>query len=172
MGHTYFLYSQRVILLFATAAAVSACQPSAENRLLSESGMTLEDPKFYPSDDFVRMGKVHFRNGDYGLAEENYRKALEVTPKDSEAWLGLAASYDGLRRFDLADKAYVQVAKYGRDNPIVLNNAGYSQLMRGNLASARKFLLRAYELDPNNPYIANNLELLGESKSSVKRISL
>ncbi|TMJ35509.1 MAG: tetratricopeptide repeat protein, partial [Alphaproteobacteria bacterium] len=68
--------------------------------------MKLEDPKFYPSDDYIRMGKVHFRNGDYGLAEQKFRKAVEVTPKDAEAWLGLAASYDQLRRFDLADNAY------------------------------------------------------------------
>ncbi len=172
MGHYDIPKIRRATVLVLVAGAVAACQPSAENRLLKESGMTLEDPKFYPSDDYVRQGKVHFRNGDFGLAEENYRKALEVTPKDSEAWLGLAASYDKLRRFDLADKAYVQVAKYGHDNPIVLNNAGYSQLMRGNLAGARKLLLRAYDLDPDNPYIANNLELLGESKNSVKRISL
>jgi hypothetical protein len=33
-------------------------------------------------------------------------------------------------------------------------------------------LLRAYELDPNNPYIANNLKLLGESKKTVKRVNL
>ncbi len=169
---TFHFRACKVAALLSVATALGACQPSAENRLLHESGMKLEDPQFFPSDDYVRMGKVHFRNGDYGLAEENYRKALEVTPQDSEAWLGLAASYDKLRRFDLADKAYVQVAKYGRDNPIVLNNAGYSQLMRGNLASARKFLLRAYELAPDNPYIANNLELLGESNKSVKRISL
>lgn len=172
MKHYSYLHIRRLLILLPVGALLSACQPSAENQLLKESGLTLEDPKFYPSDDFLRTAKVHFRNGDYGLAEENYRKAVEVTPRDSEAWLGLAASYDELRRFDLADKAYVQVAKYGRDNPIVLNNAGYSQLLRGNIASARKFLLRAHELDPENPYIDNNLELLGESNKSVKRISL
>jgi Flp pilus assembly protein TadD len=151
---------------------LAGCQPSAENRLLAESGMKMEDPKFYPSDDYLRMGKVHFRNGDYGLAEEKFRKAVEVTPKDAEAWLGLAASYDQLRRFDLADKAYEKVLIRASDNAVILNNAGYSQLMRGNIEGARRFLLRAYELDPNNPYIVNNLALLGESKKTVKRVNL
>jgi tetratricopeptide (TPR) repeat protein len=86
----------RFITISLLSALVAGCQPSAENRLLAESGQKMEDPKFYPSDDYLRMGKVHFRNGDYGLAEEKFRKAVEVTPKDAEAWLGLAASYDQL----------------------------------------------------------------------------
>jgi Flp pilus assembly protein TadD len=151
---------------------LAACQPSAENRLLQESSMTLEDAKFYPSDDYLRMGKVHFRARAYGLAEENFRKAVEVTPKDTEAWLGLAASYDQLRRFDLADKAYERVLALDGKNAIVLNNAGYSQLLRGNLAAARRLLLKAYEIDPENPYIVNNIALLAESGKSLKRASL
>jgi len=134
--------------------------------------MTMEDAKFYPSDEYIRMAKVNFRNGDYGLAEKNYRKAVEVTPKDAEAWLGLAASYDRLRRFDLADNAYKQVLQLGYNNAAVLNNAGYSQLLRGDLKSARRFLLKAYELEPDNPYIVNNIALLGESEKSVKRVDL
>lgn len=151
---------------------LAGCQPSTENRLLQQSGMKMEDANFYPSDSYVRKGKVHYRSGDYGLAEEQYRKAVEVTPRDAEAWLGLAASYDQLRRFDLADQAYEQVFKMSSNDPVMLNNAGYSQLLRGNIENARKLLLRAYELAPDNIYIANNLKLLGESKSSVKRINL
>jgi len=163
---------KRIFQLAALGLLVAACQPSAENRLLQESGMTMEDAKFYPSDEYIRMAKVNFRNGDYGLAEKNYRKAVEVTPKDAEAWLGLAASYDRLRRFDLADNAYKQVLQLGYNNAAVLNNAGYSQLLRGDLKSARRFLLKAYELEPDNPYIVNNIALLGESEKSVKRVDL
>jgi Flp pilus assembly protein TadD len=162
----------KIILVAALGLLVAGCQPSAENRLLLESGMTMEDAKFYPSDEYIRMAKVNFRNGDYGLAERNYRKAVEVTPKDAEAWLGLAASYDRLRRFDLADKAFERVLQLGYNNAAVLNNAGYSQLLRGDLKSARRFLLKAYELEPENPYIVNNIALLGESEKSVKRVDL
>ena len=132
----------------------------------------MEDPKYFPSDTYVRMGKVSFRNGSYGLAEENFRKAVEVSPRDAEAWIGLAATYDQLRRFDLADKAYERALQFKPDNAVLLNNAGYSKLMRGDLAGARRLLLRAYEIDPQNPYIANNLALLGESEKRIKRTSL
>ncbi len=153
------------------SVGLAACT-SAENRLLQESAMTLEDPRFYPSDEHVRRGKVYFRNNNFGLAEQSFRRAVELTPKDAEAWLGLAASYDHLRRFDLADKAYAKVLELGQKNAAVLNNAGYSQLLRGDLPSARRFFLKAYELEPENPYIANNLQLLGESEKSVKRTEL
>ena len=43
------------------------------------------------------------------------------------------------------------------------------QLLRGDLQSARRFLLKAYELEPDNPYIQNNLKLLGETEKTVKR---
>jgi len=131
--------------------------------------MKMEDPQFYPSDDYIRKAKVYFRNENYGLAAQSYQKAVEVTPKDAEAWLGLAASYDHLRRFDLADKAYERVLQLGAKNATILNNAGYSQLLRGDLQSARRFLLKAYELEPDNPYIQNNLKLLGETEKTVKR---
>ncbi|MGH6906644.1 MAG: tetratricopeptide repeat protein [Aestuariivirga sp.] len=163
---------KEIIQMAAFGLLLAGCQPSAENRLLQGSGMTLEDPKFYPSDEYIRMAKVNFRNGDYGLAESNYRKAVEVTPKDAEAWLGLAASYDQLRRFDLADNAYQKVLQLEAKNAAILNNAGYSQLLRGDLKNARIFLLKAYELEPSNPYIVNNIALLGESGKSVKRTDL
>src|SRR5258705_298744 len=157
------------VLVIILSGTIAACQPSAENRLLAPSGMTMEDTKYYPSDDYIRMAKVNFRNGVYGLAETNFQKAVEVTPKDTEAWLGLAASYDQLRRFDLADNAYAKAMALGANKATVLNNEGYSQLLRGNLQSARRLMLKAYELDSNNPYINNNLALLGESEKNVKR---
>jgi Flp pilus assembly protein TadD len=161
---------QRRVICGLAAILLAACQPvSSENKLLQESGDTLEDPNFYPSDGWLRHGKVSFKNGDFGKAEYSFRKAVEQTPKDREAWLGLAASYDQLRRFDMADTAYEQVYKLGKNDAVTLNNVGYSMLLRGNLSGARKFLLRAYELDPENPYIVHNIELLGESGKQVKR---
>jgi Flp pilus assembly protein TadD len=160
-----------VVAAGALLALLGGCTPSTENTLLAESGLTKEDPKFFPSDDYLRNGKVFYRNGDFGKAELNYRKAVEVTPTDAEAWLGLAASYDQLRRFELADKAYARALALDGKNPTILNNAGYSQLLRGNTENARRLLLKAYEIDPGNPYIINNLALLGETSGTVKRVN-
>jgi Flp pilus assembly protein TadD len=156
----------------ALVALMAGCAPSTENSLLAGSDLKVEDPKFFPSDDYLRAGKIHYRNKDYGKAELNFRKAVEVTPADAEAWLGLAASYDQLRRFDLADKAYERALALDGKNSTILNNAGYSQLLRGNTEKARQLLLKAYEIDPGNPYILNNLALLGETSETVRRSNL
>jgi Flp pilus assembly protein TadD len=54
----------------------------------------------------LSLGKKYFRTINCGLAEKHFRAAVEKHPRDAEAWIGLAASYDRLRRFDLADRAY------------------------------------------------------------------
>lgn len=148
---------------------LAGCVPTKEDRLLAESGLRSFDPPYHASDDPLRAGKVHFRNGDWGLAEQNFRKAVELSPKDAEAWLGLAASYDRLRRFDLADRAYDQAIRLTGLNPVILNNLGYSYLLRGNILEARRRFMMAYEKVPNDPYVLNNLELLNESAKAVQR---
>jgi Flp pilus assembly protein TadD len=151
---------------------IAACQPTNDNKVLRQSGLLDEDPKFFPSDDYLRTGKLKFHHGDYGLAEKYFRKAVEVTPNDTEAWLGLAASYDQLRRFDLADKTYARVLQLKGNDAVVQNNLGYSLLLRGDSKQARRYFLKAYELDPTNPYILNNLALIGESGATIKRAKL
>ena len=122
-----------------------------------------------PNDD-LSLGRQHFREGNYGLAERYFRKAVESGPRDSDAWLGLAASYDRLKRFDLADRAYKQLYGMMGRTPELLNNQGYSYMLRGDYAHARTTLLEAQAKDPKNPYIANNIALLAESIRTHKAV--
>jgi Tfp pilus assembly protein PilF len=112
----------------------------------------------------LNLGKRHFRQGDYGLAERHFRRAVEQGLPDArdaaEAWLGLAASYDRLRRFELADRAYAGALRIVGPVPEILNNQGYSYIMRGDYARARAKLNAAYAKDPSNPHILANLDLL------------
>jgi Flp pilus assembly protein TadD len=113
-----------------------------------------------PSDEPVRFGKESFARADYGLAEQNFRAAVEANPESIDAWVGLAASYDQLHRFDLADKAYAHAVKLAGHTPEMLNNLGYHYLLKGDRVQARRYLLAAAEADPVNPYIQSNLYLL------------
>jgi tetratricopeptide (TPR) repeat protein len=122
-----------------------------------------------PSDD-VAMGKKQYRAGNFGIAERYFRRAVESHPRDAEAWVGLAAAYDRLRRFDLADRAYDQVVAIIGPTPEVLNNRGYSYMLRGDYPHARSTLLAAAAKDPKNPYIRNNLDLLDKSFRSGKAV--
>jgi Flp pilus assembly protein TadD len=108
----------------------------------------------------LSLGNRHFRAGNFRLAERHFRRAVEQRPRDLEAWIGLAASYDRLRRWDLADRAYDQAGKIAGPSAEILNNLGYSYMLRGDYRKAREVLLRAQGIDPDNAYVKNNLELL------------
>jgi Flp pilus assembly protein TadD len=110
--------------------------------------------------DDVSLGKKHFRDGNFSLAERHFRRAVELHPRDLESWIGLAACYDRQRRFDLADRAYDQATKISGPTAEILNNRGYSYMLRGDHRRARETLVEAQARDPGNAYIKNNLELL------------
>ena len=74
--------------------------------------------------------------------------------------MGLAASYDQLGRFDFADRAYGQLLKVAGRQPQIVNNMGYSQLLRGNRKEARKLLSEARRQMPGDPIVEANLKLL------------
>ena len=56
------------------------------------------------------------------------------------------------------------LAKILGPTPEILNNHGYSYLLRGDYAHARAKLRAAYQRDPRNPYIQANLDLLEKSE--------
>ena len=161
------------------ATALAACETTVTVReppSLRRSSPAGPDPvqeptdvKYYPSDEPVRMGLEHFNRGNFGLSQRYFKDAVEKAPKDVTAWIGLAASYDRLRRFDLADQAYSQAIRLGGETVQVLNDQGYSYMLRGNLSAARRKFEKAYSLDPTNPVIANNLQLLNGSRRFIER---
>ncbi len=131
----------------------------------SEPGLLGSDPN-----DDLSLGKKQYRANNYGLAEKHFRHAVELHPNDAEAWLGLAASYDKLRRFDLADRAYKQATRILGPTVEILNNEGYSYMLRGDYKRARAKLRAAQRKDPGNKYVENNLKLLNESWRKGKGI--
>lgn len=113
-----------------------------------------------PSTPTLDRAKSLFAAGNFGLAADAYKSAVETGPSNAEAWIGLAAAYDELGRFDLADRAYGAALRITGPTAQVLNNRGYSRLLRGDYAQARRDLLAARARDPKNPQIAQNLRLL------------
>lgn len=156
----------------------SACKTAENEAIVATSppppqSATVEDPgdvKYYPSDEPLRLGMEYFTRGQYGIAQRYYRDAVEKAPKDVVAWIGLAASYDRLRRFDLADQAYKRAIALGGETVQLLNNQGYSYMLRGDLQKARLKFQKAYELDPTNATIVNNLQLLDSSRKVIQRV--
>ncbi len=132
---------------------------------LSKPGLLGDDPN-----DDVSLGKKYFRSNNFALAEQRFRSAAEKHPNDAEAWIGLAASYDRLRRFDLADRAYTQVERLIGRTVEVLNDEGFSYMLRGDYQRAHKLLTAAQAKDPANPYVEANLHLLDDAYRDRKAV--
>ena len=116
---------------------------------------------------FLQAGRLRYFN--FGLAQQYFQDAVESTPNDATAWIGLAASYDRLGRFDLADRAYSAAVKLAGNTASILNNEGYSHMLRGEPQEARAMFQAALKLEPNNPTTINNLKLLNSSLKYVER---
>ena len=146
------------LALLGAAMVVSGCQSSAIDSTKTTSIAPVATADISASD--LQAGKSQFRDANYGLAEKHFRKAVELRADNAEAWMGLAASYDQLGRFDFADRAYDQLLKVAGRQPQIVNNMGYSKLLRGDRKSARKLLMEAEAAMPGDPVVAANLALL------------
>jgi Flp pilus assembly protein TadD len=144
----------------AAAGAAEAPENASDPQILGKN----------PHDD-LSLGKKYFHSGNFGLAEKHFRHGVEQHPRDAESWVGLAATYDRLKRFDLADRAYAQAARIVGETPELMNNRGFSYILRGDYKRARRTLLAAQSKAPDNPYIKNNLDLLEKTKRRGKSIN-
>jgi Flp pilus assembly protein TadD len=150
------------IVLSLSLAACSTF-PGGEADVTTTSNVQVA-PKVTPpvdeAKDDLGYGKQHFAAENYGLAEMHFRRAVEANPGDAEGWLGLAASYDQLKRWTLADRAYGEALKLTGPTPAFLNNRGYSYLLRGDVRRASEDLSLAAAKEPDNEQIQNNLKAL------------
>jgi Flp pilus assembly protein TadD len=149
------------ILTVTAAVALGGCGASLD-QLTSMAVEKPVEPASYgvwPSTRHLDKGKFAYRQGDFGLAAEAFSKAVEEEKDNAEASLGLAASYDRLKRFDQARRAYDVVVKIVGHTPTVLNNLGYHYYLKGDMDSARRSFDAALRADPNNVVAKNNLAL-------------
>lgn len=154
------IYKLLAVMILATGlAGCETIDPGSDaesaNGITNSSSFGTE-----PEAIWISKAKASFKNGKYGLAERYYRRAVEERHNNAEAWLGLAASYDRLKRFDLAERAYDQLIQIAGHTPTVLNNIAYHHMLRGDFVTARQTLEKAAAKAPGNLYVKHNMELL------------
>lgn len=147
-----------LIAAFAALLAVAGCQSAGVDGIETTA---MPRPVSQAEAD-LKAGKAQFEDGNYGLAEKHFRKAVELRADSAAAWMGLAASYDQLGRFDFADRAYDQLLKIAGRQPRIVNNMGYSQYLRGNKTEARKLYQEARAGMTNTAIVDANIKLLGK----------
>src|SRR5688572_25173502 len=133
----------RLLAVVTLGLSASACMTldgsdSAEATTEEVTGNITQTSSFgsAPEAIWLEKAKEYFRNGNYGLAERYYRRAIEERHQNAEAWLGLAASYDRLKRWDLAERSYERLMEITGPTPTVLNNYAYHKMLRGDFVGA------------------------------------
>ena len=104
------------LCVFIFGVALAGCETDQIPAVSSTppATFTVQDPadvKYYASDEPLKLGLEYFNRGNFGLAARYFEDAAAKAPKDATAWIGLAASYDRIGRFDLADRAYKQAIR-------------------------------------------------------------
>lgn len=118
------------------------------------------DPAFAPAHNL--RGLIYMRLNDLRTAEEGFRRALQLSPRDPAvmhnlAWLLCQQSrwQEATERFEqaLADPQYLERAKTFRA-------LGLCQARAGQRAEAERSLVKSFELDAGNPVTSFNLASL------------
>ncbi len=152
-------------LLLSGCSSTSGTSAFGSNKLAVAE---LSDPGSYTAESALASAKASFRNNDFGNAAALYKRAAELGPKNPDAFVGLAASYDRLRRFDLSDRVYASLFELTGGTVQYFNNVGYSYLLRGNLSAALTNFRKAGKLDPDNLVVANNIQIVANAAKQIK----
>ena len=150
-----------------TTGTSSHAPADSSNFVYSRDGIVTHSPqsdhaslKGDSSRRLLELGKENFRMQNYGLAERYFREAVARRTDNASAWAGLAAAYDQLGNFEKADRAYKALIDLKGNDARVLNNMGYSYLLRGDYNKARKYLNRAQDANPGLDQVQGNIHLL------------
>jgi type IV pilus assembly protein PilF len=107
-------------------------------------------------------GLVYTVMGDKAKAEENFRKAVELAPNDSDIrhnW-GAFLCTTGRAREGIAELDKALTDPLYRTPEIALINAGKCSAQIGEYGRAERYFRQALTASPNNPVAAYNLALL------------
>ena len=111
------------------------------------------------ADAYNLRGLIYASMGEAALAEDSFRHALQLAPRDADTMHNYGWFLCQRRRYADAEtqfNAALAVPNY-RDVTRTLLTMGVCQARNNDLPEAEKTLQRSYELDPANPTTAMNL---------------
>lgn len=164
-NHSRSILTRSGLLTLMLAGVVSACAGDTLDVRVASSTVLYETST-------MARGKEHFAAGRYGLALTEFRSAVANSPMSIEALNALAATYDQIQRFDLADQFYQRALVHAPDSSQTLNNVGYSYMLRGKFDVASAYLREAQRIDALNATVTANLAIVGVEAASMSSAEL
>ncbi len=120
---------------------------------------------------FNLRGLIYGNLGDHQLAEESFRRAMQLDPKDADVMQNFGWYLCQRDRYDEADALFIRalaIPQY-QDSARTLLTQGVCQARGGKADAAERTLVRAYALEPGNPAVAVNLSEVLFRKGDVER---
>src|SRR3990170_2381778 len=114
------------------------------------------------------IGVVHSAKGYYEYAELEYKKTLEINPKDIEAHYNLGNAYERKGILDNAIKEYQDAIRYNPFYADGYNNLGSIYKNKHLLDKAIEHYKKAIKCNPFSPHYYNNLGLAYHEKKLYK----
>jgi type IV pilus assembly protein PilF len=108
---------------------------------------------------FNLRGLIYASLGDERLAEESFRRAIVLNPRDADAMHNFGWYLCQHKRYADANAEFTRAMALPnyRGTVRTLLAQGVCYAFAGQLSEAEKTLVRSYELDPSNPSTAVNL---------------
>jgi hypothetical protein len=126
----------RILVALAVVPLVACSTPDFHARAINGPGVR-------NGDELLAEGRMQFRNGNFALAVDAFRRATRQPAQSVDAYNGLAASYDRLGRFDLARRYYEEALAIAPADPRVIHNYAVSLRLQGRDAEAHQLLASA-----------------------------
>lgn len=136
------------------------------------------DPNY--ADAYSLRGLVYMRLNDLRFAEESFRKALTLSPRDPNVMHNLGWLLCQQARYPEAQQYFAQALsnpQYG-ERAKTLMAQGLCQIAAGRTGEAEQSFIKSYEFDPGNPVTAYNLARLlfqrgefGRAQFYVRRLN-
>lgn len=103
--------------------------------------------KTSPAQVNVQLGVAYMRRGEYEIALQKLKRAVELDPKYPDAHTGLAVLYEQIGEPDKARHHYERAVKLDSDNGNLQNNLGQLLCKQGEYEAAEQHFLKALD-DP------------------------
>lgn len=120
---------------------------------------------------FNLRGLIYGSLGDHPLAEESFRRAMQLDAQDADVRQNFGwylCQQDRYAEADAQFSAALAVPRYA-DSARTLLTQGVCQARSGKTDDAERTLVRAYALEPGNPAVAVNLSEVLYRKGDVER---
>lgn len=183
IGYTYHLFLRdfdKAIFHFKKALALRPEFPAAQNNLgtvylgLGKWDMAIElftkainNHKYRNRHiAYTNIGMANHQKRDYRRAIDNYKKALELFPRNSPAYDNMGYAYENLREYDLAIGAYKKSIEYSPDIAISHLRLGRIYLKLNRHEEAAQEFIKTINSDSKGRYAEEARRLLEHVKIS------